>query len=83
MQQELWCLWRRARSPANSHTTMYMGGLGQGLSNYLLTFGMGVWLGTSGVCVIMSCTSLSISSCTSCNFAISDKSAAHLVVLGS
>ena len=46
-----------------NHTTTYMGGARHILSNCLLICGSGVWLGTCGVLVQMSCINESMFCC--------------------
>ena len=58
---------------------MYMGGIAHALSNYLLACGIGAWLGTFGVAILMSYTSLSVFYCIFLSFAFRGKCATLLM----
>ena len=59
---------------ANSRTMMCMGGIGHGLSICLHSCGIEVWLGTSGVAALMSCTGPCVFCCISGNCAFRGRS---------
>ena len=64
---------------SNNCTMVCMGGIGRALSKCLLTCGIGVWLGTSRVAALISCTSPSVFCCISRNCASGGRSVTHLM----
>ena len=65
--------------PGNNRTMMCMVGIGHTLSIHLDSCGIGVWLGTSSVAALMSCTSACMFCCISRNFAFEGRSFSHLM----